>query len=415
MKLSIFKNLLLTFSTFLILILLSEFALRFFYKPLKSGWGWQDSPRRSLASSEYDHQNELGLRGQNISYNTDDYIILLVGNSQVEAATSSPHNMPEYFLQSILNTKLAQNVNVFSIAASGWGQDQQLLSLKEYYKYYKADLVLIWATPKNDFWENTFPDRGVTKVAGHIKPTYRLDGDKISGPFFELNTYYKNSVLLQLFYSAIQSINGETIEQHILRNWMDNLPSPHNPADYTLEQSNHSPKEIDLKVFSQNLSIYSMEDSLTILTNEDFLNSRSHFSPFGERLSSRDNYLINITRKLFERMKDLTNSYNSNMFVFYPAREDYDVIYRKCIRYIKMKYLPNVGVPIKLDYFSMLQRIIPKDKLLELIISGGNELSVSCKDRHLSDIGNEIIMNQVADFILEHFKTELNNKSVIKI
>jgi len=404
MNLNRTKNLLLTLSSLLLFTLFSEFALRFFYEPIKSGWGWQDSPRRSLSTLENDSTNGLGLRGQKITYSDDDFIVLLVGDSQVEAATSVPLNMPERLLQNFLNRKLTKNIKVFSIAASGWGQDQQLCALEEYYKYYRADLVIIWATPKNDFWENTFPDRSLTKTAGHIKPTYQLNGNNILGPFFQPNTYYKNSVILQLFYSALQTIKEETLEQHILAEWMDSLPAPHNHMDYPLSVLRNNSKEIELKEFSENLSAYSNRDSLTIIINEDFLNSRSHFSPYAKKLSPRDNYLINITQKLFEAINNLTKSHDCKMFVFYPIREDYDQIYNRTVKYVKLKSIPEVLIPVKLDYLSALKKVIPQDLLISFNVSGGEELSVSVEDRHFSEIGNEIIMEKLADFILDYTK-----------
>ncbi|MCW8849116.1 MAG: hypothetical protein OQJ81_03980, partial [Melioribacteraceae bacterium] len=84
------KNITLTLISLLLTITLSELVLRSFYDPIKSGWGWEDSPRRSLSKFADDVPNQLGLRGQKIKYNKNDFVVLLVGDSQVESATSSP-------------------------------------------------------------------------------------------------------------------------------------------------------------------------------------------------------------------------------------------------------------------------------------------------------------------------------------
>lgn len=63
---SLLINLALSLGTLIILIFIAEITLRFFYKPLNSGWGWNDSPRRDLSNEVNDYPNQLGLRGQKI-------------------------------------------------------------------------------------------------------------------------------------------------------------------------------------------------------------------------------------------------------------------------------------------------------------------------------------------------------------
>jgi len=401
MKYNIAKNILLFSFTFTLLIFSSEIILRYFIPPVPSGWGWNDSPRRSLANWKDDEPNQLGSRGQNIEYSDIDYVVLLVGDSQVEAATSPPNKMPEKLLQNYLSRKLDNPVKVFSIGASGWGQDQQLLALKEFYKVFRADLVLLWTTPKNDFWENAFPDRNISKIAGHLKPTYFLKSDTLVGPFFDPNTYYKNSVLLQILFSAIQSIKGETLEQYILKDWDLKLPSPHtissSKVDFT--QTIFSSIETDLNTFSENISNYVDKDSVTIILKEDFLNSRSHFSPFAENKSERDRYLIKITEKLFDKIINLATSNSSMMLAFYPIRKDYDSIFTSCVKTIKLKE-SNHTFYVYMDYLNIIKKVVPRNHLLTFNIDGGDELSVGIKDRHLSTMGNKKVMEKLAEVVL---------------
>src|ERR1041385_1665090 len=145
----------------LISLLAGEAGLRLVRHPsaIPSGWGWEQSPRRNLAALDDTGHNELGLRGVPFSYESGDIVILLLDDSQVEAATSSPRMMPERLLQTYLTKQdLHRSVKVFSLAASGWGHDQQLLALERYFKTHRADLVVQWITPGNDFRENAFPD-----------------------------------------------------------------------------------------------------------------------------------------------------------------------------------------------------------------------------------------------------------------
>jgi hypothetical protein len=138
----------------------------------KIGWRWRESGWRTWLIEtgvrgayfwDADEANQLGFRGQKISYEDGDFVTLLIGDSQVEAAASRLEEMPEAILQRLLQRK-----------------DQQLLALREYFDTFRANLVLLWHTPSNDYWENTFPDRSVGLIkdgAGHLKPTFLLQGN----------------------------------------------------------------------------------------------------------------------------------------------------------------------------------------------------------------------------------------------
>ncbi|MFZ1291642.1 MAG: hypothetical protein WAR79_16210 [Melioribacteraceae bacterium] len=396
MKLSLLKNLILSFSTLLILILLAEIGLRFFYKPLNSGWGWDDSPRRNLSNYESDFPNQIGLRGQKINYSKDDFVILLLGDSQVEAATTSPNKMPEILFEKHLKNITKKTVKVFSLAASGWGQDQQLFALEKYFENFRADLVLIWSTPKNDFWENTFPDRNIGQTAGHLKPTFKIVNNNLDGPYFIPHRYYKNSSFLQLLFSAIQNYNKKTIEQLILDDWKKDLPEPHKLLNKSILNS----FEVDLNIYSQNILQLSDSTNISVLTYEDFFNGRSHFTPYLKTKSKRDNYSIEITKKLINRISEISKSNNAEMFVFYPIRDDFDVISKKCVKYVKSYYFPDFHFEVNLDYINILEQTVPSKNLFMFKINGGDEICIDFKDRHLNDLGNDQVMKNVADFIL---------------
>jgi hypothetical protein len=204
---------------------------------LNSGWGWEHSPGRQSSKYSSLTTNQLGYRGQTIEYHEDDYVVLLVGDSGLEASASPPEHMPEQFLQKALAARLNKPVKVFSLASSGWGQDQQLLAVQEYLRTYRANLVILWSTPGNDFWENAFPDRSATKKAGRLKPTFILIGQELDGPHFRSGSYLHHSAILQLAESVMAKINNETMEQRILRGWLKEMPPSHEnkkPADESL-------------------------------------------------------------------------------------------------------------------------------------------------------------------------------------
>ncbi|MBK7106897.1 MAG: hypothetical protein IPH62_16620 [Ignavibacteriae bacterium] len=399
MNKNLFKNILLSFSTLFILIFLSEILLRFFYKPLNSGWGWDDSPRRNLSNFKNDFPNQLGLRGQNINYTNEDFVILILGDSQVEAATSSPNKMPEILLENYLSEISKKSVKVFSLAAAGWGQDQQLLTLEKYFENFRADLVLIWSTPKNDFWENTFPDRNVGKIAGHLKPTFKLVNNNLDGPFFTSNSYYKNSVFLQLVYSAIQNYKNQTIEQLVLDNWNYDLPESHNLSEIKKIKS----FEVDLNEYSQNILQYKDSSQITILTHENFIEGRSHFTPYLIPKSKRDIYSIDITKKLIEKIDQLSNKNHAKLLVIYPIRDDFDIVSKKCVKFVKSYYFPENYFEVNLNFAEVLKQKVHSENLFMFKINGGDEICIDFKDRHLNDLGNDQVMKNVGEYISNKF------------
>src|SRR6266404_9207459 len=105
----------------------SEGVLRLFRNPKPSLSGWKTIDFDSLQI------NQLGFRGQPIEYSDADFVIVMVGDSQVEARACSYEWMPERRLEFYLNS-LGRRVRVFTVGASAYGQDQELLSLREYYR-----------------------------------------------------------------------------------------------------------------------------------------------------------------------------------------------------------------------------------------------------------------------------------------
>src|SRR6185369_11900812 len=113
---------------------------------VRSGW-------RSPAPPE--ERNGLGFRGRPIQYTDNDKVVVLLGDSQVEATALSFDAIPERVLESHLDVA-PKTARVFTVGTWGYGQDQELLALEEFYKRYRADLVVLWETPANDVWNNVF-------------------------------------------------------------------------------------------------------------------------------------------------------------------------------------------------------------------------------------------------------------------
>lgn len=396
----VIKNTIVFLTSIIISLLICELSLRYIgrlqkiqkVEKIQSGWGWKNSPLRYLQPHSADTQiNELGLRGQVFQYNDKDLVVLLLGDSQVEAAASSFSQMPEALLEKELSNKYSKPVKVFSLAASGWGQDQQLLALQQYFKKYRADLVLVWTTPVNDFWENAYPDRGTTSQAGNIKPSFRLHDGVLKGPYFEEISYYYHSALLQFI---VQILQDQTINQTILESWMRKLPA----GNITTSSSSCSgTEEVYQDEFFKNLGLLDLTKRYTIVSPEDVAKGRTHFSP--QLLPERPigNYQVDITRRLMEGIQKISHENNANFYIFYPIRKDLDDHMKvvQCIKTLDGKYYSY-----KSDNVSLLQKLELKDRLKIIRIQGGDENIVSKEDRHLNAIGNEKVIVELAKAIL---------------
>ncbi len=390
------QNLALIVGSTIIAIFIMEALLRGMGIPstLKSGWGWENSAGRKLSKYDALTTNQFGYRGQSIHYQTEDYVVLLVGDSQVEAYANQPEHMPEQFLQEFLTSQLHKPVKVFSLASSGWGQDQQLLALQEYFNLYRADLVLLWTTPGNDFWENAFPDRSATSQAGPLKPTFRLTDGELYGPFFLSGSYLHNSAIVQLIETVMANFQKETLEQRILRRWLQKMPSFHKTRKPENEYVCEGLTVINQVEFFNTILDLNNEIGYTVKSGEDFLHSRSHFSPFMINPSRRDEYLVAITKSLLWHVKMEVEKHHSKFLAFYPVREDFDKRGKQMVKCVTDSQ-GNI-FRVSLDYTRLLKDVISSEDLVVFDLPGGNEIVVSRSDRHLNNLGNELGMKKLS-------------------
>ena len=398
------RTLAVTIGLIIVTLVIGEVVLRGIGIPhtLNSGWGWANSPGRK--SSKYNDltTNQLGYRGQRIHYGADDYVVVLVGDSGLEASAGPPEHMPEQFLQKSLSSRFEKPVKVFSLAASGWGQDQQLLAVQEYFKTYRADLVLLWPTLGNDYWENAFPDRSPTPEAGHLKPTFRLIDQELHGPYFRSGSYWHGSAVLQLAESAMAKINKETLEQRILRDWLKAMPAPHESEKQAHEKLCEGLTVIDQREFYRDIFELNPNIGYTLQSGDDFLNSRGFFPPYMSDPSERDRYLIKITQMLLRHIKEEVERHQAKFLVFHVPREEFD---KRGARMVKcVSDSQGSTFRVSFDYERLLRNIISSDDLviIDLPWGEGNKHVVSPEDRHLNDIGNEQVMERLAVSLTEH-------------
>lgn len=157
---------------------MAEIGLRLadYPKTVRSGWRSQPWPGQL---------NQLGFRGRPIEYTDDDVVVVILSDSQGEAVALPFESMPERALERHL-TRLRpdRRFRAFTLGAGGYGNDQQLLVLREYFERYRADLVLLWQTPTNDVINNMFPTHWPWNTTP--KPTFWLEGGELRGPSQQL-------------------------------------------------------------------------------------------------------------------------------------------------------------------------------------------------------------------------------------
>ncbi len=394
------KNTLLTLTTLILSLGLIELGLHLTDFPAtpKSGWKWDESPYRGMMNQGDQRVNQLGLRGQAFDYQDDDFVVLLVGDSQTEAGTQLFEDMPEKLLESALRTQLnSDKVKVFSLASAGWGQDQQLIALRNYFQQHRANIVINWTTPVNDYWENTFIDRSITPEAGKLKPTFTTANDQstletvIPAPF-----EWKLRTLLKLSLSAAATGKKASIEQIHLDRWMKQIPAGY---DGKTTPATHCPA---LEVKEQELieAYVAGSRAYTLLTEEDVENGRSHFSPFLTTLTPRDHYAIRITHRLFRELAQLSEQHGAQFHILHTYRNDLDYAFRE-IRCVKNTRTQTVFEFDGSDWMRHLKASPLASQLITLDINSDHALNVSKGDWHFSKEGNQLAMQALAQKMAE--------------
>jgi hypothetical protein len=193
---------------------MAEIGLRLADYPKTIRSGWRSPPRPG-------EMNQLGFRGRPIEYTDEDVVVLILSDSQGEAAALPFDAMPERALETHLTEgHPTARFRVFTLGAGGYGNDQQLLVLREYFTRYRADLVLLWQTPTNDVANNIFPTHWPWNTTP--KPTFWLERGRLKGPSEQLGqrvTRFRTMALLERAFPVDRDAEWE-------RRY---LPEPYHP------------------------------------------------------------------------------------------------------------------------------------------------------------------------------------------
>jgi hypothetical protein len=184
--------------------------------------------------------------------------------------------MPERRLEFYLNSK-GKKVKVFSLGGPATGQDQQLLSLKEYYQKYRADMVILWFTAANDVWNNTFP----ANDARTPKPTFWLKDGQLAGPTEATGQPMRETPRLKLtqLWRRVFTYSRD-------KDWAEFLPSPYTPMT-----SYDGPIREEWQKRLEASPLYLRYENFDTDKNDRAL----YFTPRSPRIQ----YGLDLTRKLF--------------------------------------------------------------------------------------------------------------------
>jgi hypothetical protein len=371
-----------------------EIALRFvdFPKQPEVGWRWEKSPYRSDANKDDRRVNQLELRGQPIQYGDQDFVILLVGDSQVEAGAQPPAGMPEALLERYLREQHGlANVRVFSVASAGWGQDQELLALRQYLAKYRADLVLVWLSPVNDYWENTFVNRSVTREVGKLKPTFRPTG---SGAALAFPAGYRSKLaaLARLALGRFKHGKDYSMIHMQAEEWDRTLPTP--AAQPTPREA--CPAE-EVPWLELRTAYARGKRHFTAVTDDRLEQGRSRFSPFLASRSARDDYMIDVSHALLGQMAVEAEAKGAVVRFFYPYRDDVDPIFNE-VQCVKSLASGRTYAYNGTDFLRHLKASPLASRLVTVSLAGA-DLAVSGDDWHLNKAGNEAAMRQLARLV----------------
>jgi hypothetical protein len=177
--------------------------------------------------------------------------------------------------------------------SDGYGQDQQLLVLREYFREYSADFVIVWETPDNDIWNNMFPTHWVKD--GAPKPTFWSDSDdNLKGPKRAFYRFHLVSLIDNIFFNT--SLDDLWEEKY--------MPPPYKPMTHYSG------------VASANWYVLNRRA-------ENIENEKTHVILSLVPISERTQYGLRLTNKLLKAMYEESRNNDAGFVAFAVDRTDF--------------------------------------------------------------------------------------------
>lgn len=344
-------------------LLMVEVVLRVLDKPSDAPSGWRSSVDRS-------ELNQLGFRGQPIEYAKDDFVIVLLGDSAVEAVACGYEWMPERRLQVHLNSD-GKKVKVFSLGTSGYGQDQESLALREYFEKYRADMVVLWFAETNDVWNNVFPTH--FPADGAPKPTYWLEGGQLRGPSEGWGRPIRETPRLKL-----QLVWRNLFHWSRDREWEKLYPPAYRPMTQTNEPAKNDWQQ-------------RWNDNVWSMRSENFETEKSHYAIYLTPRSERTQYGLDLTRKLLQEIQGSIQSRGGQFVMFNLIPPDEFTSLFEGVHALNGKYYRTSMA----QYHSNLDYIFNGFRSYTLPI-GIEQWKVGPQNPHLNEHANDQLMKDLA-------------------
>ena len=280
--------------------------------------GWYASYRRP------GQINELGYRGRPVRYDSEDRVVVLLGDSQVEATPCVFEKVPEVALEASLHRR-GVPARVVTVGAGGYGQDQQLLALRAYFERYRADLVVLWQTPLNDVWNNTWPTHWPGTRDGTPKPTFWLEGETLHGPTEALGERLSPwSKLVSLLHAPPAGRDAR---------WEARLPPAYRPMERSAGNASEEWQEA-----------WDADTASRAIRLENFASEKSHHAFSLVPSSPRLQYGLRLTRRLVAEIEAQAAAHDAPFVVLdvaavhgtYPPRTE--TVYGLNGRYYRLSH-----------------------------------------------------------------------------
>ncbi len=347
-------------------LLISEIVLQLLDKPKRPVSGWKSCETKNPGEC-----NSMGFRGKEIVYSPDDFVVLILGDSEVYAYAipfeQRPENRLEHYLKNYRN-----KVTVFTVADTGYGQDQQYLALKEYYEKYRADLVLLMFTERNDVEDNMFPTTGLKNT---IKPTFWLENGELTGPTQGLLEPVGSRLKLGLLWQHYvgKSLGGE----RYLKKWSDEkLPPPYQPQIDYQGETDHSWHE-------EWLANPQIAKKYIVFEREGPTNQ---YTP----RSKRREYGYELTRRLFSEIKKLVETHNGQ-FIIYKEERPWELRDMEKAYFFKDKYY---RVSMK-QYHDNMKELFEGFEFYKIPLNM-EDVTIEGRDEHLNQEAIDKLMRELA-------------------
>jgi hypothetical protein len=346
---------------------LAEGLLRLLWHPAVAVSGW-----RCSASVPEEEKNQLGFRGHPMGIGDSTTVVLLLGDSQVEATHLPWARMPERMLEEYLEDILGRDIAVASVAAPGYGQDQELLALEYYFESYPADLVALWETPTNDLWNNTFPTHWPAN--GWAKPTFWLENGSLRGPSEEMGDPLSDQPLR--LPALLAGLGGSPDRDG---EWEERLPAAYRPAI-----SADGPVGSEWQ--------HRWDTDLGMMRSENLSTEKSHLAIYLTPRSERMQYSIDLTRELLLRIDSVASANGARLFLFAAAGPPDTTAAVDLATYVLNGFYYTVSA---LQYEENVASFNKGMDFVEIPVAV-EDWRVSPTDSHLNEAATDSMMREVA-------------------